>query len=110
MQDLTLIDLQCNGWSEGGVVGSAPAALVATAAAGSQVVLKWTMDWPSSHVVSPPRTFKPSHANLKLGVRGLLLDLIHNSHHLQSDGHLHGQGPFRHHSLEPRYKVRLFHC
>jgi hypothetical protein len=44
-----LIDLQCNGWSEGGVVGSAPAPLYATVAAGSVVNLNWTT-WPDSHV------------------------------------------------------------
>jgi len=48
--DLSLIDVQCNGYTEGGAAGSAPAALVAAAAAGSQVKLKWTMDWPASHV------------------------------------------------------------
>ncbi|KAG5638046.1 hypothetical protein H0H81_002166, partial [Sphagnurus paluster] len=40
--------LQCNGWSGGGYVGSAPAALVGKVAAGSQVKLKWTA-WPDSH-------------------------------------------------------------
>ncbi|KAG5636056.1 hypothetical protein H0H81_009227 [Sphagnurus paluster] len=42
--------LQCNGWSAGGsqYVGSAPAPLVGTVAAGSQVKLNWTT-WPDSH-------------------------------------------------------------
>ncbi|KAG8807490.1 Esterase/lipase/thioesterase [Serendipita sp. 399] len=47
--DLSLIDVQCNGWSEGGVIGSAPAPLIATAAPGSTVTFKWTT-WPDSHV------------------------------------------------------------
>ncbi|CCA73151.1 related to cel1 protein precursor [Serendipita indica DSM 11827] len=47
--DLSLIDVQCNGWSEGGVVGSSPAPLVATAAPGSTVTFNWTT-WPDSHV------------------------------------------------------------
>ncbi|KII84165.1 glycoside hydrolase family 61 protein [Plicaturopsis crispa FD-325 SS-3] len=47
--DLTLIDLQCNGYSAGGVVGSSPAALVAPVAAGSDVKLNWTT-WPDSHI------------------------------------------------------------
>ncbi|KAG8984725.1 Esterase/lipase/thioesterase [Tulasnella sp. JGI-2019a] len=46
--DMTLIDLQCNGWSDGGVIGSAPAPLYATAAAGSSVFLQWT-EWPDTH-------------------------------------------------------------
>ncbi|KAI0779646.1 glycoside hydrolase family 61 protein [Fomes fomentarius] len=49
VQDLTLIDLQCNGYSEGGVVGSQPAPILATVPAGSQVGLNWTT-WPDSHV------------------------------------------------------------
>ncbi|KAF9048957.1 glycoside hydrolase family 61 protein F [Panaeolus papilionaceus] len=48
VEDLSLIDVQCNGWSSGGVVGSAPAALVGTVAAGSKVSLNWTA-WPDSH-------------------------------------------------------------
>ncbi|KAF8064361.1 glycoside hydrolase family 61 protein [Lyophyllum atratum] len=47
--DLSLIDVQCNEWSEGGVVGSAPAPIYATVAAGSKLALNWTT-WPSSHV------------------------------------------------------------
>ena len=46
--DLSLIDVQCNGWSEGGVIGSAPAPLFATAAPGSTVTFNWTT-WPDSH-------------------------------------------------------------
>ncbi|KFZ19354.1 hypothetical protein V501_00704 [Pseudogymnoascus sp. VKM F-4519 (FW-2642)] len=50
VQDLTSIDIQCNGYSEGGVVGSKPAPLVGgPAAAGSEVSLNWTL-WPDSHV------------------------------------------------------------
>ncbi|KAH7913630.1 glycoside hydrolase family 61 protein F [Hygrophoropsis aurantiaca] len=50
VQDLTLIDLQCNGDSADGVVGSAPAPIYATSVpAGSQVQLNWTT-WPASHV------------------------------------------------------------
>jgi hypothetical protein len=46
--DLSLIDVQCNGWSEGGVVGSAPAPLVASVAPGATVTFNWTT-WPDSH-------------------------------------------------------------
>ncbi|KAH7374647.1 cellulose-growth-specific protein [Plectosphaerella cucumerina] len=49
IEDLTLIDVQCGGWSAGGIAGSQPAALHATAAAGSEVTLYWTQ-WPDSHV------------------------------------------------------------
>ncbi|KDR72253.1 hypothetical protein GALMADRAFT_229076 [Galerina marginata CBS 339.88] len=47
--DLSLIDLQCNGYTGGGVAGSAPAPIYATVAAGSQLALNWTT-WPDSHV------------------------------------------------------------
>jgi hypothetical protein len=47
--DVTLIDVQCNGYTAGGVIGSLPAALVATAPAGSSVALNWTT-WPTSHI------------------------------------------------------------
>ncbi|GAP91875.1 putative cellulose-growth-specific protein [Rosellinia necatrix] len=47
--DVTYADLQCGGWTDGGIVGSSPAALHATAAAGSTVTLRWTL-WPDSHV------------------------------------------------------------
>ncbi|KAJ6564991.1 glycoside hydrolase family 61 protein [Mycena vulgaris] len=47
--DLSSIDVQCNGWSEGGVIGSVPAPLVATVAAGTTLGLNWTT-WPDSHV------------------------------------------------------------
>ncbi|CUA69773.1 Endoglucanase-7 [Rhizoctonia solani] len=40
VEDLSLIDIQCNGYSAGGQVGSAPAALVANAAAGTKVTLR----------------------------------------------------------------------
>ncbi|TDL20234.1 glycoside hydrolase family 61 protein F [Rickenella mellea] len=46
--DVSLIDIQCNGYSGGGQVGSAPAPIFATVAAGSQVHLNWTT-WPASH-------------------------------------------------------------
>ncbi|KAG8855504.1 Esterase/lipase/thioesterase [Tulasnella sp. 330] len=46
--DMTLIDVQCNGYTAGGVIGSEPAPLYATAAAGSPVFLQWT-EWPDSH-------------------------------------------------------------
>ncbi|RXW22113.1 hypothetical protein EST38_g3739 [Candolleomyces aberdarensis] len=48
VEDHSLIDVQCNGWSAGGVVGSAPAPLVATVAAGATVKFNWT-EWPDSH-------------------------------------------------------------
>ncbi|KAF5353534.1 hypothetical protein D9756_007837 [Leucocoprinus leucothites] len=41
--------VQCNGYSEGGVVGSAPAPVYATVAAGSHISLNWTT-WPESHM------------------------------------------------------------
>ena len=47
--DVSLADIQCGGYSEGGVVGSKPAKLEATAAAGSKVNLQWTL-WPDSHI------------------------------------------------------------
>lgn len=49
VQDVTLADIQCGGYSAGGVVGSEPAALHADVAAGDQVELGWTL-WPDSHV------------------------------------------------------------
>ncbi|CAE6512107.1 unnamed protein product [Rhizoctonia solani] len=42
VEDVTSIDIQCN-------KGAVPAALIATAAAGSNVALNWT-DWPTSHI------------------------------------------------------------
>ncbi|KAI0429532.1 glycoside hydrolase family 61 protein [Xylaria sp. FL1042] len=47
--DVAYEDLQCGGWTDGGIVGSSPAALHAPAAAGSTVTLRWTL-WPDSHV------------------------------------------------------------
>ncbi|KAI1852506.1 hypothetical protein JX265_011141 [Neoarthrinium moseri] len=47
--DVTYDDLQCGGYTDGGIVGSSPAALHAPAAAGSKVTLHWTL-WPDSHV------------------------------------------------------------
>ncbi|KAI5118830.1 hypothetical protein M0805_009408 [Coniferiporia weirii] len=49
VQDITLIDLQCNGDSADGIIGTSPAPIFATAGAGSEVHLNWTT-WPSSHV------------------------------------------------------------
>ncbi|KAH8898331.1 endoglucanase IV precursor [Thozetella sp. PMI_491] len=46
--DVTIADVQCGGYSDGGIVGSSPAALHAPAAAGSDVTLHWTL-WPDSH-------------------------------------------------------------
>jgi hypothetical protein len=45
VEDLTSVDLQCNGYQNS---GSTPAPLTATAAAGSTVSLHWTT-WPDSH-------------------------------------------------------------
>ncbi len=47
---LFICSLQCNGYSEGGVVGSQPAPIFATVPAGSQVGLNWTT-WPDSCVM-----------------------------------------------------------
>jgi len=49
VESVTLIDLQCGGYTAGGISGSQPAALHAPAAAGSTVTLRWTL-WPESHV------------------------------------------------------------
>ena len=49
VEDLSLIDVQCNGYTAGGQAGSEPAALHAPATAGSTVQLYWTL-WPESHV------------------------------------------------------------
>ncbi|USP75114.1 glycoside hydrolase family 61 protein [Curvularia clavata] len=49
VQDVTLTDIQCGGYTEGGVKGSSPAALHAEVAAGTEVKLYWTL-WPDSHV------------------------------------------------------------
>ncbi|KAF2009543.1 lytic polysaccharide monooxygenase [Aaosphaeria arxii CBS 175.79] len=48
VEDLTLIDMECGGWTAGKDAGSAPAALHAPAEAGSTVNLRWTL-WPESH-------------------------------------------------------------
>ncbi|OSD04057.1 lytic polysaccharide monooxygenase [Trametes coccinea BRFM310] len=47
--DVTLIDLQCNGDSPDGIIGSAPAPLFAPVNAGDEIKLNWTT-WPDSHV------------------------------------------------------------
>ncbi|KAF2677508.1 lytic polysaccharide monooxygenase [Lentithecium fluviatile CBS 122367] len=49
VQDVTIADLQCGGYSEGGIVGSSPAALHVEVAAGTEVELGWTL-WPESHM------------------------------------------------------------
>jgi hypothetical protein len=49
VQDVTISDLQCGGYAEGGLPGSSPAALHANVTAGSDVKLYWTL-WPDSHV------------------------------------------------------------
>ncbi|KXH28965.1 glycosyl hydrolase family 61 [Colletotrichum salicis] len=49
VESVDLIDVQCGGYTAGGISGSTPAALHATAAAGSTVTLRWTL-WPDSHV------------------------------------------------------------
>ncbi|KAK1467604.1 cellulose-growth-specific protein [Colletotrichum cuscutae] len=49
VEDLTSIDLQCGGYTAGGVKGSSPAKLVAEAKAGDEVTLNWTL-WPESHI------------------------------------------------------------
>ncbi|GAB1740498.1 endoglucanase IV precursor [Hortaea werneckii] len=46
--DMSLIDIQCGGYSAGDQPGSSPAPISATAEAGSNVTLHWTL-WPSSH-------------------------------------------------------------
>jgi hypothetical protein len=49
VQDVTLSDLQCGGYAEGGKPGSSPAALHANVTVGADVKLYWTL-WPDSHV------------------------------------------------------------
>ncbi|OBR14774.1 Cellulose-growth-specific protein [Colletotrichum higginsianum IMI 349063] len=49
VEDVTSIDIQCGGYTAGGIEGSTPAKLVAKAAAGEEVTLNWTL-WPESHV------------------------------------------------------------
>ncbi|CEL58652.1 putative endo-beta-1,4-glucanase D OS=Neosartorya fumigata (strain ATCC MYA-4609 / Af293 / CBS 101355 / FGSC A1100) GN=eglD PE=3 SV=1 [Rhizoctonia solani AG-1 IB] len=44
VEDITSMDIQCNGG------GTAPAALIGTAAAGSNIGFNWTAQWPSSHM------------------------------------------------------------
>lgn len=47
--DVSIADIQCGGWTAGGIVGSKPAKLyVGPVAAGSSVSLRWTL-WPDSH-------------------------------------------------------------
>ncbi|KAI3603928.1 glycoside hydrolase family 61 protein [Moniliophthora roreri] len=47
VEDLSLIDVQCNGYTAGGF-STAPAPIFAQVAAGSQLALNWTL-WPDSH-------------------------------------------------------------
>lgn len=62
VQDVTLIDLQCGGYTAGGSSGSSPANLTAgPVAAGSTVSLRWTL-WPESHV-GPVITYMARCAN-----------------------------------------------
>ncbi|WYZ41238.1 hypothetical protein EsH8_V_000133 [Colletotrichum jinshuiense] len=49
VESVSLIDVQCGGYTAGGISGSQPAPLHAPAAAGSTVTLRWTL-WPDSHV------------------------------------------------------------
>lgn len=49
VENVAISDVQCGGYAAGGINGSAPAALHADAAAGSEVSLYWTL-WPESHV------------------------------------------------------------
>ncbi|KDN38351.1 hypothetical protein RSAG8_09555, partial [Rhizoctonia solani AG-8 WAC10335] len=44
IEDVTSMDIQC------GTGGTAPAAILATAAAGANVAFNWTTEWPSSHI------------------------------------------------------------
>ena len=90
--DLSLIDVQCNGWSEGGVIGSAPAALVASAAPGSTVTFNWTT-WPDSHV---GRTYSP-------------LGSLSTSNIPFSDHHIHGKGSIRYHKVVAWNVVSAIH-
>jgi len=78
----SIYSIQCNGYSDGGVIGSAPAPIYGTVAAGQQVNLNWTA-WPDSHVVCP---YVSSPAN-KYEI-GLLIG---------TDDHLYVSCSFRHH-------------
>lgn len=49
IEDVDIADIQCGGFSAGGIVGSSPAPLHAKVAAGSEVTLFWTL-WPDSHM------------------------------------------------------------
>ncbi|RYP45066.1 hypothetical protein DL768_008538 [Monosporascus sp. mg162] len=49
VENVNYADLQCGGYTDGGVVGSEPAKLHAAAAAGSTNTLRWTL-WPESHM------------------------------------------------------------
>ncbi|RYO89418.1 hypothetical protein DL764_008586 [Monosporascus ibericus] len=49
VENVDYADLQCGGYTDGGVVGSEPAKLHATAPAGSTNTLRWTL-WPESHM------------------------------------------------------------
>ncbi|KAF2686806.1 lytic polysaccharide monooxygenase [Lentithecium fluviatile CBS 122367] len=48
VENVTLIDLECGGYTAGGYIGSKPAPLHAPAEAGSTSNLRWTL-WPESH-------------------------------------------------------------
>lgn len=49
VENVSLSDLQCGGYTAGGAPGSSPAALHAEVAAGTEVKLYWTL-WPDTHV------------------------------------------------------------
>ncbi|PBP21232.1 glycosyl hydrolase family 61 [Diplocarpon rosae] len=50
VDDITLIDIQCGGYTAGGIVGSQPAKLTAgPVAAGTDVEIRWTL-WPDTHM------------------------------------------------------------
>lgn len=50
VENVDSIDIQCGGYTAGGIIGSKPAKLHAgPVAAGSKVGLTWTI-WPDSHV------------------------------------------------------------
>ncbi|TKW55856.1 Polysaccharide monooxygenase Cel61a [Colletotrichum tanaceti] len=48
VEDVNSIDIQCGGYTAGGIEGTQPAKLVANATAGEEVTLNWTL-WPTSH-------------------------------------------------------------
>ncbi|KAF9002942.1 glycoside hydrolase family 61 protein F [Cyathus striatus] len=72
VEDASSIDIQCNGWSEGGVIGSTAAKAYANITAGSTVSTTWTT-WPESHA-GPVITYLarvPDNADLTCWAPGL---------------------------------------